>query len=122
MAHSTTMREAFDTAYIGYNNVTQGNCVRNVQLYFRWHKPSVEVFVDGYWDPNTMQGVKDFQSSNSTSPVDGVVGNDTKAALWEQYEDLLREFGYMVFRYCCADIPCPIKPLTLLVRFTLHSK
>ena len=86
MAHPTTMLEAFGTANIGYNNVTQGNCVRNVQLCvidFRWPKPSIEDFVDGYWGPNTMQGVKDFQSSNGMSPVDGIVGDDTKAALSE---------------------------------------
>ena len=99
MAHPTTMLEAFGTANIGYNNVTQGNCVSNVQLCvidFRWPKPSIEDFVDGYWGPNTMQGVKDFQSSNGMSPVDGIVGDDTKAALWEQYGDYLKEVGYVV--------------------------
>ena len=43
-----------------------------------------------------MQGVKDFQSSNGMSPVDGIVGDDTKAALWEQYGDYLKEVGYVV--------------------------
>lgn len=32
MAHPQTATQAFGTATIGYNNVTQGNCVRNVQL------------------------------------------------------------------------------------------
>jgi len=52
-------------------------------------------WVDGFWGDKTMQAVKDFQSSNGLRPVDGIVGKQTKAALWEQYGSYLSEHGYM---------------------------
>ena len=63
MAHPQTATQAFGTANIGYNNVTQGNCVRNVQLCvidYVWPTPSLTSWVDGYWGNKTMQAVKDF--------------------------------------------------------------
>ena len=98
MAHPQTKLQAFGPAKIGYNNVTQGNCVRNVQLCvidFVSPTPSISSWVDGYWGPKTMQAVKDFQSSNGLTPVDGLVGNDTKTALWDQYGNYLKSNGYM---------------------------
>lgn len=96
--HPQNATQAFGTASIGYNNVTQGNCVRNVQLCvidFVVPKPSVYEWVDGFWGDKTMQAVKDFQSSNGLRPVDGIVGKQTKAALWEQYGSYLSEHGFM---------------------------
>lgn len=82
MAHPQTVTQAFGTANIGYNNVTQGNCVRNVQLCvidYVWPTPCLT------GDNKTIQAVKDFQSSHGLSPADGMVGRDTRTVLWEEY-------------------------------------
>ncbi len=95
--HPQTIGQAFGSATIGTGYVTQGNAVRNVQICVEdlvW--PPVAGWVDGYWGPKTMQAVKDFQGANGMSPVDGIVGSNTKNAFWEQYEEKLKSSGFIV--------------------------
>lgn len=50
--------------------------------------------VDGVFGSNTEAAVKTYQSSKGLAK-DGIVGDNTKSALWNQFENLLTTEGYM---------------------------
>lgn len=92
--HPSSMREAFGFDVLGEQDY--GIYVYNVQLALYDRKYLIDTEdCDGYYGSMTKTAVREFQNANQLT-VDGVVGIDTKNALWEKAYSYLRSAGVVV--------------------------
>ena len=92
--HPQTKADAFGGDSVILNNGSNGPRVKNVQYCVR-DTDGTPIDIDGQYGPLTANAVKVWQMSRGMAQCDGIVGNDTKTALWSEYATSLKQNGYM---------------------------